>query len=199
MRLLFLSGRWLPPHCGYVAFLLCLHLRWGKKRDLWSLFFSWSLQSYRTAAPPLQPSIILVTSLRSVSPNILPLRIRALMCKFREKQFHQQQQQTTQFKESTRSDHLRTNICLFLFSKFFLLVPENSRGRSYLSLLFSHSVVMTLCDPMNRSTPGLPVHHQLLEFTQTHVHRVGNAIQPSHPLSSPSPPTFNPSQHQGVS
>ena len=46
----------------------------------------------------------------------------------------------------------------------------------------------TLCDPMNRSTPGLPVHHQLPEFTQTHVHRVSDAIQPSHPLSSPSPP-----------
>ena len=46
----------------------------------------------------------------------------------------------------------------------------------------------TLCNPMNRSTPGLPVHHQLLEFTETHVHRVGDAIQPSHPLSSPSPP-----------
>ena len=53
-----------------------------------------------------------------------------------------------------------------------------------------------LCDPMNRSTPGLPVHHQLLEFTQTHVHRVSDAIQPSHPLSSPSPPALNPSQHQ---
>ena len=55
----------------------------------------------------------------------------------------------------------------------------------------------TPCDPMNRSTPGLPVHHQLLEFTQTHVHWVGDAIQPSHPLSSPSPPAFNLSQHQG--
>ena len=54
----------------------------------------------------------------------------------------------------------------------------------------------TLCDPMNRSTPGLPVHHQLLEFTQTYVHRVGDAIQPSHPLLSPSPPAPNPSQHQ---
>ena len=54
----------------------------------------------------------------------------------------------------------------------------------------------TLCDPMNRSTPGLPVHHQLPEFTQTHVHGVGDAIQPSHPLSSPSAP--NPSQHQGL-
>ena len=56
----------------------------------------------------------------------------------------------------------------------------------------------TLCDPMNRSTPGLPVHHHLLEFIQTHVHRVGDAIQPSHPLSSPSPPAPNPSQHQGL-
>ena len=56
----------------------------------------------------------------------------------------------------------------------------------------------TLCDHMNPSTPGLPVHHQLPEFTQTHVHRVGDAIQPSHPLSSPSPPAFNLSQHQGL-
>ena len=55
-----------------------------------------------------------------------------------------------------------------------------------------------LCNPMNRSTPGLPVHHQLPEFTQTHVHRVGDAIQPSYPLSSPSPPAPNPSQHQGL-
>ena len=56
----------------------------------------------------------------------------------------------------------------------------------------------TLYDPMNHSTPGLPVHHQLLESTQTHVHRVGDAIQPSHPLSSPSPPALNLSQHQGL-
>ena len=56
----------------------------------------------------------------------------------------------------------------------------------------------TLCEPMNRSPPGLPVHHQLTEFTQTHVHWVGDAIQPSHPLSSPSPPAFNLSQHQGL-
>ena len=56
----------------------------------------------------------------------------------------------------------------------------------------------TLCDPMNRSTPCLPVHHQLPEFTQTHVHRVGDAIQPSHLLSCPSPLAPNPSQHQGL-
>ena len=57
---------------------------------------------------------------------------------------------------------------------------------------------LTLCDPMNHSMPGLPVHHQLPEFTRTHVHRVGDAIQPSHPLSSPSPPAPNPSQHQSL-
>ena len=51
---------------------------------------------------------------------------------------------------------------------------------------------------MNRSTPGLPVHHQLLKFTQTHAHQVSDTIQPSHPLSSPSPPAPNPSQHQGL-
>ena len=56
----------------------------------------------------------------------------------------------------------------------------------------------TLCDPMDCSTPGLPVHHQLLEFTQTHLHWVGDAMQPSHPLSSPSPPAFNLSQYQGL-
>ena len=57
---------------------------------------------------------------------------------------------------------------------------------------------LTLCDPMNRSMPGLPVHHQLPEFTQTHVHRVRDAIQPSHLLSSPSPPAPTPSQHQSL-
>ena len=57
---------------------------------------------------------------------------------------------------------------------------------------------LTLCDPMDCSTPGFPVHHQLLELAQTHVHQVSDAIQPSHPLSSPSPPGFNLSQHRGL-
>ena len=61
-----------------------------------------------------------------------------------------------------------------------------------------YSVCLTLCDPMNCSTPRLPVHHQLPEFTQTLVHRVSDAIQPSHPLSLPSPPAPNPSQHQSI-
>ena len=63
---------------------------------------------------------------------------------------------------------------------------------------FSRSVVSTLCDTMDCRTPGFPVHHQLPELTQTHVHRVGDAIQPSHPLLSTSPPAFNLSQHQGL-
>ena len=70
----------------------------------------------------------------------------------------------------------------------------------FISTQFS-SVVQscpTLCNPMNRSTRGLPVHHQFPEFTQTHVHRVSDAIQPSHPLSSPSPPAPNSSQHQSL-
>ena len=57
---------------------------------------------------------------------------------------------------------------------------------------------LTLCDPLNCSTPGLPVHHQIPEFTQTHTHWIGDAVQPSHPLFSPSPPALNVSQHQGL-
>ena len=68
----------------------------------------------------------------------------------------------------------------------------------YLQLSSVAQSSQTLCDLMNHSTPGLPVHYQLPEFTPTHVHRVGGAIQPSHTLSSPSPPTLNPSQHQGL-
>ena len=66
------------------------------------------------------------------------------------------------------------------------------------SVQFSRLVVSTHCDPMDCSMPGFPVHHQLPEPAQTQVHWVGDAIQPSHPLSSPSPPAFNLSQHQGL-
>ena len=66
------------------------------------------------------------------------------------------------------------------------------------SVQFSRSVVLALWDLMDCSTPGFPVLHQLLDFAETHVHQVGDAIQQSHPLSSPSPPAFNLSQHQGL-
>ena len=109
--------------------------------------------------------------------------------------------------------------CYSLKSSHPLLLPLSPKSVLYVCLLCSHAheVVstvfldfttvrlssvsqscLTLCDPMNCSMPGLPVHHQLPEFTQTHVHRVGDAIQPSHPRSSPSPPAPNPSQHQSL-
>ena len=90
---------------------------------------------------------------------------------------------------------------LALAGEFFITSATwEAQNNSISSVQFS-SVAQscpTLCDPMNRSTPGLPVRHQLPEFTQTHVHRVSDAIQPSHPLSSPSPPAPNPSQHQSL-
>ena len=77
-------------------------------------------------------------------------------------------------------------------------VAEHCRRLSLVRFSSVAQSYPTPCDPMNRSTPGLPIHHQLPEFTQTHVHWVRDAIQPSHPLSSPSPPAPNPSQHQSL-
>ena len=78
----------------------------------------------------------------------------------------------------------------------------NEMGMGNISYVLQFSSVAqlcpTLCNPMDCSTPGFPVHHQFPELTQTHVHWVSDAIQPSHPLLSPSPPTFNLSQHQGL-
>ena len=87
-------------------------------------------------------------------------------------------------------DNCFTELCSFLSN-----INMNQPSVQFSSVAQS---CPTLRDPMNRSTPGLPVHHQLPEFTQTHVHRVSDAIEPSHPLSSPSPPAPNPSQHQSL-
>ena len=91
------------------------------------------------------------------------------------------------------------NNTLTVFNNYFIRLYQEKNIIS-ISIQFS-SVTQwwtTLWDPMNRSTPGLPVHHQLPESTQTHVHWVYDAIQPSHPLSPPSPPALNLSQHQGL-
>ena len=91
-------------------------------------------------------------------------------------------------------------VCVCVWLSPFTVHLELSQHHLLIDYQFS-SVAQscpTLCDPLNHSTPGLPVHHQLLEFTQTHVHRVSDAIQPSHPLLSPSPPAPNPSQHQSL-
>ena len=83
------------------------------------------------------------------------------------------------------------------FLTFFLLFGVNANlGYLYFQFSAVAQSCPTLCDPMDCSTPGLPVHHQLPEFTQTHFHWVGDTIQPSHPLSSPSPPAFGLSLHQ---
>ena len=91
-------------------------------------------------------------------------------------------------RQSSTQRNMRTNETSALFILFFSSVRFNSVTQS----------CMTLCDPMDCSTPGLPVHHQLPEFIQTHVHWVGDAIQLCHPLSYPYPPAFNLSQHHGL-
>ena len=93
----------------------------------------------------------------------------------------------------------RFQLCMYS-SIIFIALFNLSQTVPHLHIQFSSVTLScpTLCNPMNRSAPGLPVHHQLPEFTQTHVHRVSDAIQPSHPLSSPSPPSPHPSQHQSL-
>ena len=81
---------------------------------------------------------------------------------------------------------------------FFIVLETNGSRCFFMSVSSVVQLCPILCDPMDCSTPGFPVLHQLLELAQTHVHRVSDAIQPSHPLSSPSPPTFNLSKHRSL-
>ena len=113
----------------------------------------------------------------------------------------------TLLNEKSRSQNLIQSVVLFLeinkrWCVSLCVCLHSRKSNSLYSDVVQFSSVaqscLTLCDLMNCSTPGLPVHHQLPEFTQTHVHQVGDAIQPSHPLSSPSPPASNPSQHQSL-
>ena len=92
-------------------------------------------------------------------------------------------------QRGSSSDYKFTSLCIWSFEIIILKLSVSSFTQS----------CRTLCDPMDCSMPGFPVHHQLLKLAQTHVHRVGDAIQPSHLLSPPSPPTFSLSQHQGLS
>ena len=87
------------------------------------------------------------------------------------------------------------SLCAYVLYEKIKMALYFNKGTSVHFSLVAQSCP-TLCDPMDSSMAGLPVHHQLLELAQTHVHPVGDAIQPSHPLSSPSPPASNPSQHQ---
>ena len=89
-------------------------------------------------------------------------------------------------------------VCCIINTNILMATPIMSYVNNFIQLSSVSQSCPTLCDPMNRSTPGLLVHNQLPEFTQTHVHWVSDAIQLSHPLSSPSPSAFNLSQHQGL-
>ena len=102
-------------------------------------------------------------------------------------------------KELIRICNSKSSVLVSLLLLIHLINIENIQNVRHLARFSSVQSLnhVRLCDPMNHSTPGLPVHHQLLESTQTHVHWVSDAIQPSHPLSSPSPPALNLSQHQG--
>ena len=101
----------------------------------------------------------------------------------------------TYSNSSPSSQWMTSKICLYILENF---SRRGTIDNAASSVQFSSIAQLcpTLCDPMNHSTPGLPVHHHLPQFTQTHVHWVSDAIQPFHPRLSPSPPAPNPSQHQ---
>ena len=98
-----------------------------------------------------------------------------------------------QFRDQTHISSISS-----LAEGFFTSKPPGKPKGCYFQFSSVAQSCPTLCNPMNHSTPGLPVHHQLPEFTQTRVHRVSDAIQPSHPRSSPSSPAPNPSRHQSI-
>ena len=143
-----------------------------------------------------------VTSLAYLYRHIFCVYTDLCMCVFftRDRKIGQQTDRLT--KNESNFTYL------YVFNSLFLLVSYLAACIQWVGsphyhyqqrqLQFRCSVVPTLWGAINCSMPGLPVHHQLPEFTQTHVHRVGDAIQPSHPLPSPSPPDLNLSQHQGL-
>ena len=101
-------------------------------------------------------------------------------------------------KSQTRLSDWSDLIWNYILCSLFLKFQESVPGAAVNHFSSVAQSCPTLCDPMDCTTPGPTVHHQLPEFTQTHVHQVGDAFQPSHPLSSPPPPALNLSQHQGL-
>ena len=145
----------------------------------------------------------MLDSERSLHYKINESKMRIItVSQYKSLPYHFARQWAHTFKHARdirRKQHNLYGIVVHNCSYFFILV-RLSRQIFTKSIQFSSVAqsCLTLWDPMNRSTPGLPVHHQLPEFTQTHVHRVSDAIQPFHPLSSSSPPASNPSQYQSL-
>ena len=165
--------------------------------NAFSLLFSMLSRLVRAFLP--RSKCLWISWLQSLSAVILePKKIKSVPVCFHFFPFY------LPWSHGTRCHDLNFFFLMLILSQVFHSLSLSSRD-SFLFIL-CHSVQFssftqscpTLCDPMNHSTPGLPVHHQLPEFTQTHVRRVSDAIQPSHPLSSPSPPTPNPSQYQSL-
>ena len=136
---------------------------------------------------------------RTNTPKRCPLHYRGLECKSRKSRNTWSNRQiwpwSTKWSRSKANRVLPRECTGHSKTSSNNTREDSTHGHQFSSVAQS---CPTLCDPMNHSTPGLPVHHQLPEITKTHVHQVGDAIQPSHPLSSPSPPAFNLSQHQGL-
>ena len=170
-----------------------------------SLTISWSLPKFMSIASVMPSSRLILCTAPVLLPSIFP-RIRA----FSMSQLFTSGDQSIGALASTSVlpiniqgwFPLRLTGLISLMSKG-NLIEETISSAVLHSTEYNMSSVQSvaqscpnLCDPTNRSMPGLPVHHQFPEFIQTHVHWVGDAIQPSHPLSSPSPPASDPSQHQ---
>ena len=134
----------------------------------------------------------------SASPSVLPRNIQDWLALGLTGWISLQSKGLSRIFPTSQFKSINSSVLSFLYIQ--TLTSIHDYEKKFDSVQFS-SVTQscpTLCNPMNHSTPGLPVHHQLPEFTQTHAHLVDDAIQPSHPLSSPSPPAPNPSKHQGL-
>ena len=149
---------------------------------------SWHAELPRTGIEPLPPAV-LTTGLPRKSPKLSD-------CKYGSVTFNWENKASCTVRYGFGLQPLFPGKVVVIVG----VAPPAVCALSYSLCQFSSAAqsCLTLCNPMDCSTPGFPVHHQLLELAQTHVHRVRDAIQPSHPLSSPSPPTFNLSQHCGL-
>ena len=184
------SGEGSPPRLWTAVFLLCLHV--GKGLPRWHSGKEPTCQCRRCERCRFDPCVQKIPWRRAwqPTPELLPGESHGQRSLASYSPCDLIESDTDWSDLARMHAGERTNSRIYSYKG---TNPIMSSVSSVQSLLCP-----TLCDPLNRSTPGLPVHHQLLEFTQTHVHRVGDTIQPSHPLSSPSPPAPNPSQNQGL-
>ena len=131
----------------------------------------------------------------SASASVLPMNIQSWFPLGLTGWISLQSKDSQESSPAPQFKRINSSALSFLYSSTLTSIYDYWKNHQIRSVAQS---CPTLCDPMNRSTPGLPVHHQLPEFAQTYVHRVSDAIQPSYPLSSPSPLAPNPSQHQSL-